>query len=258
VKILAKNGVIKGIECVKNILGPPGKDGRREPKAVRNSKFILEVDSVISAIGEAPDLSFLPDDLRSVSGSVAVDPSGSTAVPKVFAGGDIVAQPRTVSYAIGSGKKAAMAIHATLCGKEPGEAVRSARQGERGSFSMARFKSGFNGPPQEVVQFKNLNMAYFKHQARKQKEKLPVSQRAANFDEISPGLSTASALEEAKRCFNCGVCNLCHNCFFLCPDLAISARPDQQGYAINYDYCKGCCICIEECPRGAISVEVKP
>jgi Pyruvate/2-oxoacid:ferredoxin oxidoreductase delta subunit len=110
---------------------------------------------------------------------------------------------------------------------------------------------------QEVVTFSGINTAYFKPQARRAKEKISVPQRTSNFSEVTLGLSAAAALEEAKRCFNCGVCNLCHNCFLYCPDMAISARPDMQGYEINLDYCKGCCICVAECPRGAISVEVK-
>jgi Pyruvate/2-oxoacid:ferredoxin oxidoreductase delta subunit len=187
-----------------------------------------------------------------------VDETGATGVKGVFAGGDIIGQPRTVSYALGSGKKAAMAIDATLRGKNAVEALRSARWGEKGSLSMARYKKGgTDGIAPEVIPFSNLNTAYFKRQARKRKEKLPLSRRTSGFSEVNLGLSPASALYEAKRCFNCGVCNLCHNCFIYCPDLAISARPDKQGYDINYDYCKGCCICVEECPRGAISVEVK-
>ena len=123
---------------------------------------------------------------------------------------------------------------------------------------MARYqKGGTDGSALEVIPFSGLNTAYFKRQARERKDKLPLSRRTSGFSEVNLGLSPASALYEAKRCFNCGVCNLCHNCFIYCPDLAISARPDKQGYDINYDYCKGCCICVEECPRGAISVEVK-
>jgi Pyruvate/2-oxoacid:ferredoxin oxidoreductase delta subunit len=187
-----------------------------------------------------------------------VDEAGATSLEKVFAGGDVVAQPRTVSYAIGSGKKAAMAIDATLRGKNAAEAIRLARWGEKGSLSMARYRhGGGDGIAQEVVRFTELNTAYFPRQARKPKERLSMEERTKGFSEIIRGLPQASALFEAKRCFNCGVCNLCDNCFFFCPDLAISARPDRQGYEINYDYCKGCCICVEECPRGAISVEVK-
>ncbi len=258
VKIITENGKVKGVECIKNMLGPIGKDGRREPRPIEGSNFTLPVDAVISAIGETPDFSFLPEELRQSTGSLPVDETGATGVKGVFAGGDIIAQPRTVSYAIGSGKKAAMAIDATLRGKNAVEGLRSARWGEKGSLSMARYKKGgADGIAPEVIPFSDLNTAYFKRQARKPKEKLPVSRRTSGFSEVNLGLSPASALYEAKRCFNCGVCNLCHNCFIYCPDLAISARPDKQGYDINYDYCKGCCICVEECPRGAISVEVK-
>jgi len=258
VKINTENGKVKGIECIKNVLGPVGKDGRREPRPIEGSNFVLPVDTVISAIGETPDFSFLPEELRQSTGSLPVDETGATAFKRVFAGGDFIAQPRTVSYAIGSGKKAAMAIDATIQGKNAVEGLRSARWGEKGSLSMARYKKGgTDGIAPEVVPFSDLNTAYFKRQARERKEKLPLSRRDSGFSEVNLGLSPASALYEAKRCFNCGVCNLCHNCFIYCPDMAISARPDKQGYDINYDYCKGCCICVEECPRGAISVEVK-
>jgi NADPH-dependent glutamate synthase beta subunit-like oxidoreductase len=258
VRILTEHGKVKGIECIKNLLGPPGKDGRREPRPIENSNFTLPVDSVIAAIGETPDLSFLPEELRISKDSIPVDETGATALKRVFAGGDIVAQPRTVSYAIGSGKKAAMAMDATFRGKNVAEALRLAKWGEKGSLSMARYKSGGgDGVAPEVVTFSDLNMAYFQRERRKAKNELPVAQRTANFSEVRFGLSPASALYEAKRCFNCGVCNLCDNCFLYCPDLAISARPDKQGYEINYDYCKGCCICVEECPRGAIAIEVK-
>jgi NADPH-dependent glutamate synthase beta subunit-like oxidoreductase len=258
VKILTEDGRVRGIECIKNLPGPPGKDGRREPRPIENSNFTLPVDSVISAIGEAPDLSFLPPELQKGKDSILVDGTGATALRKVFAGGDAVAQPRTVSYAIGAGKKAAMAIDATLQGKDVSQALLLARWGNKGSLSMARYKSGgADGKSAEVVPYSDLNTAYFKRQSRKPKEKSPLGRRRVDFSEVTFGLSPAAALYEAQRCFNCGVCNLCDNCFLYCPDLAISARPDRQGYQINYDYCKGCLICVEECPRGAISLEGK-
>lgn len=258
VKVLSENGKVRGIECIKNLLGPAGKDGRREPRPIEGSNYILGINSVISAIGEAPDFSFLPMELRKSAGSLPVDETGATALKKVFAGGDIIGQPRTVSYAIGSGKKAALAIDATFQGKDVVEAIQLARWGKKGCLSMALYRmGGSNGIAQEVVKFSDLNLAYFKRQLRKEKEKLPASSRISGFSELNLGHSSASALTEAKRCFNCGVCNLCHNCFIFCPDLAISARPDKKGYEINYDYCKGCCICVEECPRGAVSLEVK-
>jgi len=258
VKILTENGKVKGIECLKNLLGPPGKDGRRQPQPIAGSNFALPVDAVISSIGETPDFSFLPGELGKSAGSLSVNEGGATSLKNVFAGGDIIDQPRTVSYAIGSGKKAAMAIDATLRAKELEEALRRARRGKKGSLSMASYRNGsLDSLGQEVVEFSELNTAYFKRQPRRAKEKISGLQRGSNFSEVTLGLSSIAANDEAKRCFNCGVCNLCHNCFIYCPDMAISARPDKLGYEINYDYCKGCCICVEECPRGAISVEVK-
>ncbi len=258
VKILTENGRVKGIECVKNLLGPPGRDGRRQPQPIAGSNFTLPVSSVISSIGEIPDFSFLPQEMQKSAGSLWVDEAGATSLKKVFAGGDVTAQPRTVAYAIGSGKRAAIAIDATLRGREAHDALRGARWGEKGSLSMTRYQKGSgDGLGEEIVRFPDLNTAYFQRQPRRLMEKVSLSQRAANFSEVTLGLSPAAALEEAKRCFNCGVCNLCHNCFLFCPDLVISARPDREGYEINLDYCKGCCICVEECPRGAITVEVK-
>ncbi len=257
-KIISENGKVKGLECLKNTLGPPGKDGRPEPQPIANSNFLLEVETVIPAIGEIPDFSFLPPTLERTSTSLSLKETGATSLPRVFAGGDIIAQPRTVAYAIGSGKKAAIVIDATLQGRKIEEALSYARWGGKGGLSMVGY---LNRPkanlPQQVVSYADLNSAYFQHQSRSLKEKLPAQERISNFAEVNLGLSQEKALREAKRCFNCGVCNLCHNCYLFCPDLAISARPDKQGYEINLEYCKGCCICVAECPRGAISVEVK-
>ncbi len=257
-KIISENGKVKGLECLKNTLGPPGKDGRPEPQPMANSNFLLEVETVIPAIGEIPDFSFLPSTLARTSTSISVKETGATSLPRVFAGGDIIAQPRTVAYAIGSGKKAAIVIDATLKGRKIEEALSYARWGGKESLSMMGYLNGPKAnPPQQVVRYADLNTAYFQHQSRSLKEKLPARERISNFAEVNLGLSQEKALKEAKRCFNCGVCNLCHNCYLFCPDLAISARPDKLGYEINLEYCKGCCICVAECPRGAISVEVK-
>jgi NADPH-dependent glutamate synthase beta subunit-like oxidoreductase len=258
VRVIVTGGKVSGIECVKNLLGPPGKDGRREPRPVEGSNFTLPVDAILSCIGETPDFSFLPENLKKTGGAVFVDWTGATSLPRVFAGGDIVPQTRTVSHAIGAGKRAAMALDASFRGKNVAEALRAARWGENGSFSMARYLArGTDGTPPAVVKYSDLNPAYFQRRRRKAKEKLPPGERVSDFREINAGLSASEALEEAKRCFNCGVCNLCDNCFIFCPDMAIAARPDRRGYEINLEYCKGCCICVEECPRGAISVEVR-
>jgi NADPH-dependent glutamate synthase beta subunit-like oxidoreductase len=258
VKILTERGSVRAIECLRNELGPPGPDGRRQPRPVEGSHFTLPVDSVIPCIGETSDLSFLPEALQNPGGMVAVDETGATVLRKIFAGGDLVPQPRTVAYAVGSGKRAAMAIDAMLQGKNVTEALRGARVGEKGGFSMARYRQPRpDGRPDGVVRFSDLNPAYFKPAPRQAGEKLPVATRIDGFGEVQKGLTVEAAWEEAKRCFNCGVCNQCDNCFTFCPDMAITVRADLQGYQIDLDHCKGCCICVAECPRGAISVEGK-
>ena len=80
------------------------------------------------------------------------------------------------------------------------------------------------------------------------------SWRAASlgFDEVNLGLPLSTAIDEARRCLNCGVCNDCELCMILCPDVAISRSPAGHGFVIDLEHCKGCGICAEECPRGAI------
>lgn len=258
VKILLQDGRVSAVECIKNLLGPPGPDGRREPQPITGSNFTLPVDAVIAAIGESPDFSFLPEGLHKAGGSLYTGKTGETSMPRVFAGGDITAQPRTVAYAIGSGKKAAMAIDASFRGTDPERALQASRWGGKGAFSMALYRGGAeDGHLKETAKYSEINPAYFKRRQRLVVAKLAPGARVCDFQEVAPGLAEAEALSEAGRCFHCGVCNFCHNCFTFCPDLAISARPDRKGYKIDLEYCKGCCICVEECPRGAISVEVK-
>ncbi len=83
---------------------------------------------------------------------------------------------------------------------------------------------------------------------------LPLQESRSLAAEVNPGLPRDLALEEAVRCFNCGVCNQCDLCMIFCPDLAISRRADGTGFSIDYDYCKGCGVCNAECPRGAMAM----
>ncbi len=90
--------------------------------------------------------------------------------------------------------------------------------------------------PPRVIEFKDLNLYYLEPQTRQSSITRPQS-----------------AVKEAQRCFHCGLCNMCGNCWLFCPDSAI-VKADGQ-YEINYDYCKGCCICEKECPREAIFIK---
>ncbi|HDH09892.1 MAG TPA: 4Fe-4S dicluster domain-containing protein, partial [Chloroflexi bacterium] len=156
----------------------------------------------------------------------------------------------TVAHAIGSGKRAAMAIDRYLRGEE------------LPSFPPFEESVRFSPRPveSEIVRFEDLNLAYFEWAERRESAVRPPEERVKDFDEVALGLDEEQALAEASRCFNCGTCIMCDNCLNFCPDVAIS-RKNGSGpvsypfYEINYDYCKGCGICAEECPRDAISLE---
>jgi 2-oxoacid:acceptor oxidoreductase delta subunit (pyruvate/2-ketoisovalerate family) len=106
----------------------------------------------------------------------------------------------------------------------------------------------------EVVPFDDLNMAHFEPVPAGTERRLPVGWSKKCFDEVNPGLDRGAALAEARRCFNCGVCNECELCLIYCPDLAITRRGNGGGFVIDYEYCKGCGLCNAECPRGAMAM----
>jgi len=259
IRIMGDDGQVVGMKLQRMELGAPDESGRRRPIPVLGSEFTVEVDNVITAIGEAPDFSFLPREL--IQGQVVkTDIYGQTSLGKVFAGGDIIEQPHTVVHAIGSGKKAAMAIHAFLSNKSLEAQVKSLQVGYKGGMSFRRYATnGNNGNVDainnlKVVTFESINTWYFEHEDRASTPEIDVASRVKTFDEVKQTFSAKTAVAEANRCFNCGVCNMCDNCLIYCPDVAIARRPDGFRYEFNYDYCKGCGICVAECPRNAITM----
>ncbi len=118
-KILGKDGRVTALECIKMSLGEPDESGRRAPVPVAGSEFMIESDMVILAIGETPDLTFLPKEIEvTEAGTIAVDPfTMETSMPGVFAGGDVVSGPATVVEAIVAGKRAASSIERYLKGE---------------------------------------------------------------------------------------------------------------------------------------------
>jgi NADPH-dependent glutamate synthase beta subunit-like oxidoreductase len=258
VRVIAENGKVIRLECVRNRLGPPDEDGRRRPVEIKDSKFSLEVDQIISAIGEEADLSGLPKKIGIKNNTMMTDERGATQLAGIFAGGDIIQQPRTVVHAIGSGKRAAIFIDSYLKGGKWEGLFDGLRIGERGSLSMKRYwqeESERVRLSSKTVRLKDLNLDYFDYKKRKKMPKAQISKRLGSFEEVNLGFSEETAREEANRCFNCGVCNLCDNCYIFCPDVAIHKQGEDELNVIDYDHCKGCAICMEECPRDVIVME---
>jgi Pyruvate/2-oxoacid:ferredoxin oxidoreductase delta subunit len=103
-----------------------------------------------------------------------------------------------------------------------------------------------------LASFEDLNVAYFSKALRAQVTELPVEARSSNFTEIISGISKNKAIDEAERCFQCGECTLCENCYIFCPDVAIRFDMSESSLVMEDEFCKKCGICIQECPRSAI------
>lgn len=254
IKIGQKDG-LKRIECLRMELGEKDESGRRKPIPIPNSNFHMDVDHVVIAAGEEIETSFLPEGLKRKEGIVLTRKDASTGIQGIFAGGDLASTQRTVAHAIGSGKKAAMAIDAFLNDKDPEEVVDQHLIGEGPSLSIY----GYLHPEERlrnphVVTFEELNMDYFEPAKRQEELKKAVQERIRGFKEVSFTLSEEGAFEEAGRCFSCGTCNECENCYVFCPDGSVLKR-NELLHEMDYDYCKGCGICFTECPRGAISLK---
>lgn len=192
----------------------------------------LGADSVIMALGQESDLGIVSGAPGIVveHGVVKVDSHMMTGMRGVFAGGDMVPSQRTVTTAIGHGKKAARCIDAYLRGVD--------------------YQPNPDAPDALLG---NMNTWYYTDAPHQVRDKIAGARRAGTFDEVVQGLDAESAVFEARRCMSCGNCFGCDNCFGVCPDNAITKIKPTQ-YIFKYDYCKGCGICAAECPCGAIDM----
>jgi len=193
----------------------------------------LAADSVVLALGQNTDLSLVDNvpGIERADGVVAVGPGMMTGHSGVFAGGDMVPSGRTATVAVGHGAKAARRIDAWLSGAAPAAA-----------------------PSRRPATFENLNTWYYSDADKSVRPHLDLSRRVSTFDEVTGGLDTDTALFEARRCLSCGNCFECDNCYGVCPDNAVIKLEPGDKYAIDLDYCKGCGICVSECPSGAIEM----
>jgi len=196
----------------------------------------LEADSLVLALGQESDLSLLQGVPGIVvrDGVVETGPDLMTGHPGIFAGGDILPAERTVTMAVGHGTTAARHLHGWLRGMP---------------FAAP--------PPAEPATFDRLNTWYYADAPATVRPHLELARRRTTFDEVVGGLDEGTALFEARRCLSCGSCFACDNCYGVCPDNAV-IKLDPAGayaYAFDLDYCKGCGLCAQECPCGAIDME---
>src|SRR5271165_469634 len=194
------------------------------------------VDNVIVAVGQRASLAWLPDEFKTARGTIKIDSFGRLGDTNFFAAGDVVqlgsGQPLMVVNAVGDGKRVAFNLDKVL----------------RGELLQPR-----TVPVDVLFDLNRMNMTYFPHFPRVEQAMLPSTSRRRTQDEVIQALSEEQAVEEASRCFSCGTCNACDNCYLVCPEPCI-VRPERSNgmYKILVNYCKGCRVCIEECPTGCL------
>ena len=179
---------------------------------------------------------------------------------KIFVGGDIIDNPHTVVHAVASGKRATIAMDCDRRGIDLFEVLREIGIGEGPAISFSKYMGLDSINPvhqnmREVVDSKKMVFDYFKKVPRIHKEVQDLQTRKRSFAPYSLTFTNEKAQMEAERCLHCGRCTECDNCLIFCPDVSVLRKGNGYfGYAFDYDYCKGCGVCLVECPRHAITM----
>ena len=238
-----------------------GRDQSNRLKVIpiKGKYLTLEADGLIKAVGEDVDHSWIPENINK-SDLIDVTSFLTTSNPKIFAGGDAVKQPRTIVTAIASGKKAALSIDLYLRGCMSEQVFSNKiRVGNKGALSMAAYLSGRDGgngsEPKDVISYPQLNTLFFEHSSKITMHKLDRNKALGGFSEVNLGFTSDEAQLSASRCFSCGTCNYCYNCYFFCPEGIVSLDPIHQIRTVDLDHCKGCGTCARACPRSVIKMK---
>ncbi len=224
-----ESGIV--LRCVRVTFEPGKAPGQFTVEPIDGSAFEIEADTIIPAIGQDADLDRWSGVLEACGPVVGTGTDWQTSQSGLFAGGDVASMSRFVTEAIGMGKEAAAAIATWLETGEtrslPGDAA--------------------------LVGYDRINTAYQDAHGRNRQAAAEVGGRLRTFDEVQQPLGAEEARSEAARCFSCGTCIYCDNCYFYCPDMAITKL--ENGYLVDPDYCKGCGLCVAECPTGSIHMQ---
>jgi NADPH-dependent glutamate synthase beta subunit-like oxidoreductase len=232
VRVLADDeGNVRGAVLAQARLAK-NENGAVTPEITEGTETEVPCDTILVAIGQVQVLDWLPAHYTE-RGLVRADEFGRVPdeAGTVFVGGDVMRGPSMVVDALGDGKRAARDIDRVL-GAEP------------------------LGPdePVEVMPYEKLNTAYFRHAPRAEAPLTPAeTRRTSQVTEVTLAYSREQAVAEADRCMSCGVCNGCDNCYIVCPDISVMRDTRQNGhYSIRTHYCKGCLVCVQECPTGCL------
>lgn len=227
-----KAGAGGGLElsCIRVEFEPGAARGQFSINPIAGSEFTLNVDAVVPAIGQEVELDRWPGLSSDDKPIVSIDGQHQTSMEGVFAGGDFASLDRFVTHAVGMGKRAAQDIDRYLR-KVPVPA----------------------GKEKLEVPYKAINTYYHPDTKREIQDAEALQERLNSFVEVQRGLSVEQAAAESDRCFSCGNCIFCDNCFYYCPDMAITKL--DRAYEVKTDYCKGCGLCAAECPTGTIIMQ---
>ena len=286
-RILTDAGRVRGLECIRNELGEPDETGRRRPIPIEGSQFTIEVDLVIPATGQAPELEILREAGGELSpdGLLRVDEALQTARPGLFAAGDCVTGPRTVVEAIAAGHRAAASIDRYLSRE-------ASRESESGAVATRRPQS--TAPPasstdeadhlQTLLRRRLSGEDDYEEIERHRMPTLPVGERLDLRREVELGYSREEAAAEARRCYRCQLnifvraeeCILCNKCVEVCPhgclmiisfDRAANGGGDLPGMAearswldggalvLDETSCTRCGKCLQACPPQCMTME---
>ncbi|MFQ5906176.1 MAG: NAD(P)-binding protein, partial [bacterium] len=212
-RILGKGGKVTGLETLV-CTSVFDEQGRFSPAFKEKSEETIQGDTVIIAIGQAADLSFLGEGsgIRvTPGGTVKADPvTLETSVPGIFAGGDVVSGPALAVDAIAQGHEAAESIDRYLKGEDMkrGRVAPETRTAEK---------------PDRKVEIK----------ARQRMRRIALERRLTSFDELEAGFTREQAVEEAKRCLNCGICSECFQCVKTCKKDAIDHEMKEENIELE-------------------------
>ena len=211
VKVLTRGNQVTGIQCIRMELGEPDASGRRRPVPVEGSEFEMDVDNVIMAIGQGVDKTTLPKELKYTDGGtlVADKVTLQTNIKGVFAGGDVVSGPADVIAAIAAGKEAATSIDRYLSGVDLKK-----------------------GRPETLKKVEDVSKEGVEKKARQAMPTLDENKREG-FAEVELGYDEKAAIEEAKRCLNCGVCSECLECLKVCEVGCINQEMEDETIEVD-------------------------